>query len=85
MICFNYVLLFKKIFYLFFKRREGKGNKRERNINVWLPFVLPLLRTWLATQACALTGNQACSPMLCTELHQPGQLSVSFTHWILGE
>ena len=34
----------------------------ERNINVerytdWLPFPCPQLETWLATQACALTGN----------------------------
>ena len=28
------------------------GEERERNINVWLPLVHPLLRTWPATQAC---------------------------------
>ena len=32
--------------------------ERERNINVWLPLVYPLLGTWPATQACALTGNR---------------------------
>ena len=26
----------------------------ERNINVWLPLVRPLLGTWSATQTCAL-------------------------------
>ena len=30
--------------------------ERERNINVRLPLIHPLLGTWLATQACALTG-----------------------------
>ena len=30
----------------------------ERNINVWVPLGRPLLETWSATQACALTGNR---------------------------
>ena len=36
--------------------------ERERNINVWLPLVHPPLRTWPATHACALTGNQTGDP-----------------------
>ena len=36
----------------------------ERNINVWLPLVHPLLGTWRTTQACALTGNQTSDPLL---------------------
>ena len=32
--------------------------ERERNINVWLPLAHPILRTWPATQARALAGNQ---------------------------
>ena len=55
----------------FFKRvhlfifREGKGGrKRERNINVWLPLAHPLQRTWPAIQACALTRNQTCDPLV---------------------
>ena len=41
----------------------GEGRKKEeRNINVWLPFVRPLLGTCLATQACALIGNGTCDP-----------------------
>ena len=52
---------FKKYFYLFSFR--GEGRKRERNINVWLPLAGPQLGTWSATQACALTGNQTCDPL----------------------
>ena len=46
--------------YLFLERGEGREKERERNINVWLPLTRPLLGTWPATQACALTGNQTC-------------------------
>ena len=47
----------KNIFYLFLERGYGKEKERERNISVWLPVICPLLGTWPATQACALTGN----------------------------
>ena len=47
---------FKKYFIYFFERVEGGEKERQRNINVWLPFMCPLLGTWPATQACALTG-----------------------------
>ena len=54
---------FKKDFtYLFLERREGREKERERNINVWLPLICSLLRTWPATQACALTGNRTSDP-----------------------
>ena len=46
------------LFILFLDREEGKEKERERNVNVWLPLVCPLLGAWPATQACALTGNQ---------------------------
>ena len=50
------VFFFKKYFlYLFFELRGRKEKERETNINVWLPLVRPLLGTWPATQACALT------------------------------
>ena len=49
--------------YLFLERREGKEKERERNINVWLPLLHPLLGTWPATQACALTGNRTGDPL----------------------
>ena len=59
---------------------EGREKERERNINVWLPLTHPLLGTWPATQACALTGNPDSNCLVhrprpnapSTELHQPG-------------
>ena len=54
----KYPFFFKEDFiYLFLESREGKVEERERNINVWLPLTRPLLGTWPATQACALTGD----------------------------
>ena len=43
---------------LFLERGKGREKERERNVNVWLPLVWPVLVTWPATQACALTGNR---------------------------
>ena len=51
-----FCLFFKDFTYIFLEMGKG-GRKRERNINVRLPLVLPLLGIWPATQACALTGN----------------------------
>ena len=48
------ILFFKKRFYFFLDRGEGREKERERNINVWLPLIHPLLGTWPATQARAL-------------------------------
>ena len=36
----------------------------ERNINVWLFLVHPLLGTWPTIQACALTGNGTGDPLV---------------------
>ena len=49
--------------YLFLERGEGREKERERNINVWLPLERPLLGTWPATQARALTGNRTGDPL----------------------
>ena len=49
---YKILFIFLKI-YLFLDRGEGW----ERNINVWVPLECPLMGTWHATQACALTGN----------------------------
>ena len=49
---------FKNLINLFLERGAGREKKREKNINVWLPLMYPLLGTCPATQACALTGNQ---------------------------
>ena len=58
---------FKKRFYLFIFREGEEKKKEEKNINVWLPLERPLLGTWPATQACALTGNQTGDPLV----HRP--------------
>ena len=52
---------FLDFIYLFLER----GGGRERNINVWSPLVRPPLGTRPSTQACALTGNQTCDPLVC--------------------
>ena len=57
--------------FLFIKRGEGREEERKRNINVWLPLVRPLLGTWPATQACALTGNQTGNPLVCRLVLNP--------------
>ena len=44
---------------------------------MWLPLPQPLLGTWPATQACALTGNQA--PNLL--VHRPALNPLSHTSW----
>ena len=32
---------------------------------MWLPLAHPLLGTWPATQACALTGKRTADPLIC--------------------
>ena len=66
------VLFFLKIFiYLFLDQEEGREKERERNISVWLLFTYPLLGTWPATQACALTGNQTSNPLVLRPVLNP--------------
>ena len=56
--------------------------ERERNINVWLSLMWPLLGTWPTTQACALDWESNQRPFSLqagtqsTEPHQPGLLFV---------
>ena len=75
-------LVLKDFMYVFLERGEGKEKERERNINVWLPLAHPLLGTWPATQACALTGYQNRWPFgsqastQYTEPHQPRRLYI---------
>ena len=61
--CCFCLFIFKR-FYLFIFRERGRKGERERNINVWLPLMHPLLGTWPATQACALTGNPTGDPLV---------------------
>ena len=59
---------FKKDFiYLLLERGERKGKERERNINLWFSLTRPPLGAWPTTQACALTGNGTCDPLV----HRP--------------
>ena len=68
--CLAFIFL-KDFTYLFLERGEGRERERERNINVWLPLTQPLLGTWPATQACALTGNGTCDPSVCSPVLNP--------------
>ena len=68
-------LFLKKIIYLFIFRQRGRERERERNISVWLPLTCPPLRTWPATQACALTGNRTGDP----SVHRPALNPLSHT------
>ena len=52
-----FICIFTRFSLFILERREVREKVRERNINVWLPLVCPLLRTWPAAQECALTGN----------------------------
>ena len=62
---------FKDSIYLFLERGEGREKEREKNTNVWLPLEHPLLGTWPATQALALTGNQTSDPLVCRRALSP--------------
>ena len=63
------------MFYLFIFTERGREGERERNVNVWLSLMRPLLGTWPATQAYALTGNQTSNPLV----HRPALNSLSHT------
>ena len=70
--CFSFSFL--RILFIYFLERE-EGRKRERNINLLLPLVSPLLGTWPATQACTLTGNGTGDPLVC----RPALNALSYT------
>ena len=63
---FIYLCCFKD-FILFTFRERGREGEREKNIIVWLSLARPLLGTWPATQASALTGNRTGDPLV----HRP--------------
>ena len=42
-----------------------------KSINVSVPLTHPLLRTWPATQACALTGDRTGDPLVCRLVLNP--------------
>ena len=61
------LLLFLKILFIL-ERGKGREKERERNINVWSPLMC-LPHQWgpgPTIQACALTGNRTCNPLVCS-------------------
>ena len=66
-------LLFKDFIYLFLERLKG-GRERETSMCGFF-LLAPLLGTWLATQACSLTGNPTGDPLV----HRPALNSLSHT------
>ena len=64
---FVWLFFFLDFIYLVLEREEGRENEREGNINVWLHLMSPTQGTWPATQACALTGDRTCDPLV----HRP--------------
>ena len=64
--------------FLIFIFREWVGREKESktNINVCLPVACPILGTWMANQAHALTGNWTAS-LWFTGWH--------FTHWLKAD
>ena len=71
----TYILFFKGFISLFLESWEGRGKERERNINVWLPLVCPLLVTWPATQACTLDWVSNQDPLV----RRPAPNPLSYT------
>ena len=58
---------FRVSFFLFFLNlflQRGEGRRDDVSLRVWLPLALPLLGTWFATQACALTGTRTSDPLV---------------------
>ena len=59
------------IFFVYLFLETGGGRYRETKIHVWLPLTRPILGTWPAAQAGALTGNQTSDPLVCRLLLSP--------------
>ena len=77
-----FFIYLKRFICLFSHRGEGKEKKRERNINVWLPLMRPLLGTWPATQACALTGSRSSNPLILRPALNPLSHASQGSIWI---
>ena len=53
---------------------------------MWLPLTCPLLGTWPATQACALTGNRTTNPLVHRPVHNRlSHTSQGGTHFRIRE
>ena len=75
----KFFFLKKDFTYLFLERGEGRETEWERNINVWLPLLLPQLGIWLQPRYVLSLGIEPAT--LCsqastrsTEPHQLGHL-----------
>ena len=86
---YPFFFFFKDFIYFIF-RGEGREKERERNINVWLPLVRPLLRTWPSNPGMCPDWESNPEPFglqasaQSTEPHQPGPVSVFiFAHCFL--
>ena len=66
-----FLVFLKDFIYLSLERGEGREKEEEWNINVWLPLVHPVLGTWPATQACALTGIRTSDALVCRPALNP--------------
>ena len=63
-ILFFKVLYFKILFIFIFREKGKEGEREEGKHKCVVASQYPLLGTWPATQACALTGNQTGDPLV---------------------
>ena len=72
-----------------FREREREGDRDEKKQQGVVASRTPLLGTWPATQACALTGNGTSDPLVHRLVLNPlshtsqGKSDVSFVQFIL--
>ena len=78
-------IFLKDFIYLFLETGQVKERERERNINLWLPLLYPWLGSWPATQACALTGNRTCNPLVHRLALNPLSHTNQGTPWLIWD
>ena len=77
---FNSNTFLKDFIYLFIFRERKEGRKRGRATSMCECFLRSPLGTWPATQACALTGNQTCDPLVGRPaLNPPARAQIHFS------
>ena len=77
-LCFCYFIILKSFLFKGKKRerpylftfRERRETEREKNIDLF-PLTHPLVGTWPAMQACALTGNRTSDLSVCRQALNP--------------
>ena len=70
-----FIYIFKYLIYLFLERGEGVRKRGRETLMCGCFLSTPLLKTWPATQACAVTGNQTSNPLV----HSPALNPLSHT------